>query len=49
MFDSLDERIKHDSHEAESTKDRVVFWLLLGVGSVTIIGGMVFAITRMNG
>jgi hypothetical protein len=49
MFDSLDERMKQDAQESSSTKERVVFWLSVTVGSVAIIGGMVYAITRMNG
>jgi hypothetical protein len=43
MFESLDEHIKHDDQAEASTKERVMKYLLIGVVSVVVVGG-IFAV-----
>jgi hypothetical protein len=44
MFDSLDDQIRHDEHEATSNKERVLRWLMVAVVSVLVFGGLYFGV-----
>jgi hypothetical protein len=43
MFESLDEHIKHDDQAEASTKERVLKYVMIGVVSVVVVGG-IFAV-----
>ena len=43
MFESLDEHIKHDDEAEASTKERVLKYVIIGVISVLVVGG-IFAV-----
>lgn len=40
MFDSLDEQIKHDEHEQESNRDRILKWLVIALISIVVFAGL---------
>lgn len=48
MFDSLDERIKHDDAEEVTPKERVMKGVVVALLSVLLFGGLYFAV-RMLG
>jgi len=49
MFDSLDEQIKLDEHKSSSNTERMVRWLLVGVLSLIVFGGLYWAVHLMQG
>ena len=44
MFDSLDEQMKHDEAVEETTRERVFRWVLIGLVSVAVFGGLFIAV-----
>jgi hypothetical protein len=44
MFDSLDEKIKHDDAVEISRKERIVRWVAIAVLSILLFGGLYFAV-----
>ncbi len=48
MFESLDDRMKHDDQEVTSTKERVLKWLVVAVVSVIVFGGLVIGVRMME-
>ncbi len=43
MFESLDDQMKHDAQAEASTKERMLKYLVIGVVSVVVVGG-IFAV-----
>ena len=48
MFDSLADRIREDEHKEVNNKERVLRWIVMGVVSVVVFGGLYYGI-RMLG
>jgi len=44
MFDSLDEKMKHDDAVEISRKERIVRWVAIAVLSILLFGGLYFAV-----
>lgn len=44
MFESLDEHIKHDDQAAESTKERVLKYVMISAVSVVLVSGIFAAV-----
>ena len=44
MFEDLDERIKHDTAEESTTKERVLRYIAIGAASVLFFGGLIIAV-----
>jgi hypothetical protein len=44
MFDSLEERIRHDEAEDTTTEERVMKGVLVAVLSTILFGGLYFAV-----
>jgi hypothetical protein len=40
MFESLDDRMKQDEREVTTTKERLLKWVVVGVISVIVFGGL---------
>lgn len=43
MFESLDDQMKHDAEAEASTKERMLRYVIIGVVSVVVVGG-IFAV-----
>ena len=43
MFESLDDQMKHDAQAEASTKERMLKYVIIGVVSVVVVGG-IFAV-----
>jgi putative flippase GtrA len=43
MFESLDDQMKHDAQAEASTKERLLKYVIIGVVSVVVVGG-IFAV-----
>lgn len=43
MFESLDDQMKHDAQAEASTKERMIKYLVIGIVSVVVVGG-IFAV-----
>ncbi len=48
MFDSLEDRIKHDDQEEVTTKERMMHWAAIAVVSVLVFGGLVIGIRILD-
>lgn len=48
MFETLDDRMKHDEQETTSSKERMLKWLLVGVVSVILFGGLYFGVRMLE-
>lgn len=48
MFDSLDEQMKHDDQAETTSKERVMRWLMIGVLSVLLFGGLFFGVRMLQ-
>jgi hypothetical protein len=48
MFDSLDERIRHDASVEESRRERVVKVVVISLLSVVLFGGLYFAVRMLE-
>ena len=49
MFESLDERIRHDAHVAKSPQERLFEGILIAVLSVLLFGGLYYAVRMLQG
>jgi hypothetical protein len=48
MFDSLDETMKHDEQEVVSNKEKILRWVVIGVVSVLVFGGLFFGVSLLE-
>lgn len=48
MFETLDDRMKHDEQETTTSKERMLKWLLVGVVSVILFGGLYFGVRMLE-
>lgn len=48
MFETLDDRMKHDEQETTTGKERMLKWLLVGVVSVILFGGLYFGVRMLE-
>ncbi|WP_321472341.1 hypothetical protein [uncultured Paludibaculum sp.] len=48
MFESLDEQMKHDDDEVTTPKERYLKWLLVGVVSVLLFGGLYMGVRLLE-
>ncbi len=48
MFESLDDRMKHDEQEVTSTKERMLKWVVVAVISIIVFGGLVMGVRMME-
>jgi hypothetical protein len=48
MFDSLEERIRHDEAEDTTTKQRMMKGLLVAVVSIALFGGLYFVVRILD-
>lgn len=44
MFETLDERMKHDDEEASTPKQRMMKWALIVVVSIALFGGLIWGV-----
>ena len=44
MFETLDERMKHDDEETSTKRERLMKWVLIAVVSVTLFGGLIWGV-----
>jgi hypothetical protein len=49
MFDSLDDQIRSDEHRMTSNRERAFRWVLVGLVSVVVFGGLYLAVHFMQG
>ena len=47
MFDSLTDRIREDEHKEVGQTERIVRWVIMGVVSVVLFGGLYYAVRAM--
>ena len=48
MFDSLDETMKHDEQEVVSNREKILRWVVIGVVSVLVFGGLFFGVSLLE-
>ncbi len=48
MFDSLDEQMKHDKQAETTGKERLVQWVMIGLLSVLLFGGLFFGVRMLQ-
>jgi hypothetical protein len=48
MFETLDDRMKHDEQETTTSKERMLKWLLVGVVSVILFSGLYFGVRLLE-
>jgi hypothetical protein len=48
MFDSLDEKIKHDAAAETTSRERVVKGIVIAVLSILLFGGLYFAVRMLE-
>jgi hypothetical protein len=48
MFDSLEDRIKHDDHDEISPRERWMHWAAIALVSVLVFGGLVIGIRVLD-
>jgi len=48
MFETLDDRMKHDEQEATTSKERMLKWLLVGVVSVILFAGLYMGVRMLE-
>lgn len=48
MFESLDDRMKHDDQEVTTTRERLLKWVVVGVISVIVFGGLWMGVRMME-
>jgi len=44
MFETLDERMKHDAEETSTKKERFMKWVLIAVVSIALFGGLIWGV-----
>ncbi|MBI5282930.1 MAG: hypothetical protein HY858_14690 [Candidatus Solibacter usitatus] len=48
MFESLDEQMKHDDDETSTPKERLLKWVLVGIVSVLLFGGLYMGVRLLE-
>ena len=48
MFESLDEQMKHDDDETTTPRERVLKWVLVGIVSVLLFGGLYMGVRLLE-
>jgi hypothetical protein len=48
MFENLDEVIRHDATVGISRTERIVKWMVVGVVSVVLFGGLYFVVRLLD-
>ncbi len=48
MFESLDEQMKHDEDVATTPKERFLKWVVVGVLSVLLFGGLYMGVRLLE-
>jgi len=48
MFDSLDEKMKHDAAQETTKSEQAVKWVVVAALSVLVFGGLYFAVRLME-
>lgn len=48
MFETLDERMKHDEAQEETPRERYLKWLLAAVVSVVVFGGLYMGVRLLE-
>lgn len=48
MFDSLADQIRHDEREQGSSRERLMLWIVVGVVSVLVFGGLYAAVQMLG-
>ena len=48
MFETLDERMKHDDAETTTGRERLMKWVVIGVVSVALFGGLIWGIRFLS-
>jgi len=49
MFETLDERMRHDAHIEKSPQERLFEGILIAVLSVLLFGGLYYAVRMLQG
>jgi hypothetical protein len=49
MFESLSDRIKADENKEVNPTERIVRWVVVGVGSILLFGGLYLGIRMLGG
>lgn len=48
MFESLDDRIKQDENEVTTPRERLVKWVLVGIVSLVLFGGLYMGVRLLE-
>ncbi len=48
MFESLDDQMKHDADETTTPRERWLKWLLVGIVSVLLFGGLYMGVRLLE-
>jgi len=48
MFETLDDRMKQDDKETSTTKERMLKWVLVGIVSVILFGGLYMGVRLLE-
>jgi hypothetical protein len=48
MFETLDDRMKQDEAEHTTPKDKILRWLLVGVVSLVLFGGLYMGVRLLE-
>jgi hypothetical protein len=48
MFETLDDRMKHDDEETSTLRERMTKWVLIGLVAVALCGGIFLAIRQLS-
>ena len=48
MFDSLADRIKEDEHREVNQTERIIRWVVVGILSILLFGGLYFGVRMLQ-
>lgn len=48
MFESLDDRIKHDEEQETTQKERILKWVVVGVVSIVLFTGLYMGVKLLE-
>jgi hypothetical protein len=48
MFDSLDDTMKHDEQATTSSKEKIIRWIMIGVISILVFGGLFVGVSLLE-
>jgi hypothetical protein len=48
MFETLDDRIKQDEAEVTTPRERILKWILVGVVSIILFGGLYMGVRLLE-